>query len=88
MSEKVEMRCAYEWTCPECGTDNFERAIVAELSEEDRSELLDEAGIDDIATGDFVTRPDEVTCRRCRQEFEAEDFPGPTWSNDELRGLD
>lgn len=87
MSEKVEMRCAYEWTCPECGTDNFERAIVAELSVEDRAELLEDLGYE-ICTGDFVTRPDAVTCPVCGITFETTEYEGPTWSNDELRGLD
>lgn len=77
MSEKVEMRCAYEWTCPDCGRDNFERAMVMELSEEDRVEMEEEHGIEPGATGDWVSRPDEVTCPHCGGEFETEDFGGP-----------
>lgn len=36
--ERVEMRPAYNWTCPECGRDNFQRSILAEASEEELRE--------------------------------------------------
>jgi len=82
MSEKVEMRAAYEWTCPNCGRDNFERAVVAEFSQEERAEMVADHGIEEFDTGDFVSRPDEVTCQHCDSEFETEDFNGPSWGPD------
>ena len=75
---KAEMRPAYEWTCEECGRNQFESAIVAEFSDEDRLETAREAGlIDEFATeipedltGEFMSYPDEVTCSHCGTIFE------------------
>lgn len=78
MDEKVEMRLAYEWTCPSCGRDNFERALVAELSTEDKAEMLEDLGYEP-EPGEFMTRPDDVTCPHCGAEFETEEFNGPVW---------
>jgi hypothetical protein len=75
---KVELHSAYCWTCDECGRDNFVRSIVAELSAEDRAEGARQMGCDpaDIVTGEWATRPDEVTCQHCGTMFEALDpFP-------------
>lgn len=73
MAEKVEMRCAYEWTCPECGRDNFERAVMVEMSDEDNAYMKEEYGVEPEATGAWLTRPDEVECKYCGMEFETED---------------
>lgn len=72
---------AYVWDCDECGVENFERAIVAELTDEDREEMFREFHeLDEWAElpenwRDFqmVTRPDGVTCKACGEVFEAED---------------
>ena len=78
MVNKVEMRPAYEWTCDECGADQFESAMVAGFSEEDRLETAKQLGIVDEfcteipedMTGDFVTHPEQVTCKECGSCFE------------------
>lgn len=82
MSKKVEMRPAYQWTCDSCGRDQFESAIVADFSEEDRLETAKSLGlveeyateIPEDLTGDFMTYPDSVKCNHCDSEFETIDM--------------
>lgn len=77
--EKVELRHAYQWTCDNCGVDQFESAIIAELSEEDKLEAAKRFGIvDEFAEtfpedrqGDFYSYPPKVTCNQCGSQFEA-----------------
>lgn len=75
---KVELRPAFEWTCPECGRDRFERVIVPEMSEEDKEILREEIGCDeddlDNFTDIFFFPPDKVICRGCNIEFDTETF--------------
>jgi len=70
--ERVEMRPAYNWTCPECGRDNFQRSILAEASDEDLHEHGIEPGDPEI--GAWQTYPRRVTCEHCEREFEAMGF--------------
>lgn len=74
MSEPVELRPAYAWTCPECGTDHFCNGIVVELSPEEVAELREQHGVESHATGDFMTIPTSVTCPQCYTEFETMHF--------------
>lgn len=67
--KEVELHLAYAWDCDECGRENFERAIIAEFSPEEWDEMRAE-GIDP-RTGNWVTNPDEVTCRACGAVFKA-----------------
>ena len=71
MMEKVEMNPAFMWDCPECGRENFARAIVPELSDEERMEMCQDYGIDPWDEGNWMTMPEKVTCHACRKEFEA-----------------
>jgi hypothetical protein len=66
---KVELRPAYEWTCPECGKDQFERGIVVELSEEEMSEMRWDHGIDEESTGNWMEQPNRVMCKSCGLAF-------------------
>lgn len=68
----VELRPAYEWTCEDCGRDNFVRAVVPSLSPEEIEEIREDHGIDDWQPGDWYTRPDSVTCEHCGAEFGVE----------------
>lgn len=78
---KARLLSAYVWDCDECGAENFERAIVAEMHEEEREEMfrsfhdLDEWAELPDGWRDFqmVTRPDAVKCRTCGATFDAED---------------
>lgn len=71
---KVELLHAFLWTCPECGRDKFERSIVAELSAEEREELLQDHGLDVRQEGVFCTAPKFVTCPDCQISFETAHF--------------
>ncbi len=71
---RVELRPAFSWTCPECGRDKFERCVVVELSEEERQELQEDHGIQPWETGDFYRAPESVTCDFCCRSFQTEDF--------------
>ena len=70
VSDKVELRGAYEWTCPECGIDHFVRGISLEPSEEEATELREHHGIDEDDVGNWMLQPESVTCPNCHQEFE------------------
>jgi rubredoxin len=70
MNDKVRLRPAYAWTCPECGCDHFERGIVPEMSEEDLQHLREEHGIEPEEDGVFVMMPDSVFCLDCKRDFE------------------
>jgi len=75
---KIEMRPAYEWTCESCGRNQFESAMVADFSEEERLQtakamgLVDEycTEVPEDLTGDFVTHPETVRCNHCGESFE------------------
>lgn len=75
---KIEMRPAYEWTCENCGRNQFVSCMVAEMTDSERLEqsklmgLCDEfaESVPEYMSGDFVTYPDEVTCQFCQSTFE------------------
>jgi ribosomal protein S27E len=71
---KIELRPAFVFTCDDCGTDQFEHAIVPEFSEEELQELLLEHGIDENETGLFLESPKTVKCDVCGAEFTTEDY--------------
>jgi ribosomal protein S27E len=82
----VELHQAYEWTCEKCGRQNFGSSITAELTPEERQEMLHDIGdVDDddreyVLNGCFLTSPDEVTCAHCGETFDAIDSRGPNES--------
>ena len=81
MKTKARLLSAYVWDCDNCGAENFERSIVAEMCDDDREEMfrqfhdLDQWAELPSNWRDFqmVTRPDEVTCSECGMRYEAED---------------
>ena len=73
-TENVELRHAFAWTCPECGLDHFERAIHAEMSQEELEELRVEHGVQPWESGHFTTSPKSVTCPDCKQKFSTVEF--------------
>lgn len=70
-SKRVELHPAFKWTCDECGRTNFTSAVVAELSPEERKEML-EAGMTPT-TGDWLIAPAEVECQKCGTTFETKE---------------
>lgn len=83
--EPVELRPAFQWTCPECGTDQFEAAIVVELSREEESELHHELGIEP-GEGNWASMPDTVECRQCEREYPTLHF-GDEETDEDLPGI-
>lgn len=72
----VELIPAYEWTCDECGVSQFERAIVPDMTEEDRNEILESYGIDpaEIGEGELMLSPSSVCCNNCGAVFDAHSY--------------
>lgn len=70
--EIVELSPAYLWDCPECGRENFQRAITYIPTAEDR-ENDPNIPEDD---GHFMTRPETVVCRHpdCGKMFKCQDI--------------
>lgn len=81
MKTKARLFTAYEWTCEECGRNNFESCVHAELPPDERAELFRRAeGLSEfelLPDGwmdmELVTIPDEVKCQHCGEEFETVD---------------
>ena len=61
---KVDLRVAWEWTCDDCGTDQFERSMLHEISEG--------GGVPE----DFLSHPLDLQCKVCGKEYEANLFLG------------
>jgi len=84
-AEVVELRPAHEWTCPECGRDQFERCYVPDFAEEELAELneaIHEGSEDDYTEqydddmrnggGVLVFCPSSVVCKFCERRFDSE----------------
>lgn len=69
----VVLRTAYAFDCEDCGRENFGRSLALECSPEEEEELRLNHGIDPWDTGNWVQRPDKVTCQFCGAEFETEE---------------
>jgi hypothetical protein len=70
----VEMRIAYVWDCENCGTENFERAVVYEFSPEEIADAIADGDSELAQTGNWMTHPNHVKCRKCSAEFAAKHF--------------
>jgi len=92
-NEKVEVHPAYVWDCPECGVENFERAAVLDLPDDEKLELMHKQGIlepyqtlDDMPEGEgglFMSQPQEVDCRECGKHYDTEYMTDPKSEDDE-----
>lgn len=69
MMQSVELRPAYEWTCEECGRDQFAKVVIPEMSDEDATELANDLGFDPEDGGRFMYIPEQVTCCFCKSQF-------------------
>lgn len=69
--EKVELLPAFFWICPECGIDNFERGLVAEMSDAEMIDIRQELDLSEFEEVELVGHPEEVTCKECNTEYEA-----------------
>lgn len=66
----VELHQAFMWDCPECGRENFARAVTFPMTPEERAELEEEAGVN--AGGCWLAAPTEVNCAHCHHQFNTE----------------
>lgn len=71
---KAELSPAFVWDCSECGRENFERTVVAELSTEEMDELRYEHGVAFNEGGHFMTSPSVVECKHCGAVMDAVAF--------------
>lgn len=80
-TRKVELHPAHIWTCEDCGRDNFERCVEAEMPDDERAEMFRKfhhmQEYEELPEGwegfGMVTAPEEVTCQHCGAEFETEE---------------
>lgn len=78
--EKARLIQAFEWICPECGTQNFISAIQQEIDPDRKQEILDSINSmlnpeddDDIEEGrelEYISIPDTVECLFCKRTLE------------------
>ena len=66
----TELRPAYEWTCENCGRDQFTSGIVPSFSQEELEELRLEYGMTPWETGVWMQMPLQVTCQFCHETFD------------------
>ncbi len=85
-NRKAVMHNAYVWDCMECGTENFQRAVVFSPEASDAMGLVpptedgeewrgDEHRPEVQIEGHWMTYPRTVTCGDCGKTFDCED-PG------------
>jgi hypothetical protein len=75
---KVQLIPAYGWKCVSCGEDNFIIAFPAEITEEEKRDMLSEIrgveldefdSLDEIRDGEWTKVPEDVTCKNCQRNF-------------------
>lgn len=80
---EIELHQAWTWDCDNCGTGNYCRAVTAELTPEEKEEMLrEEYGIQpydavpEALNVEMITCPVQVTCSSCGAEFKTKEH-GP-----------
>jgi protein-arginine kinase activator protein McsA len=68
---KVELLPAFFWICNECGSDNFERGLVAEMSESEMIDVREELELSEFEEVELIGHPEMVTCKECGTEYKA-----------------
>lgn len=74
--DRVELVPAHGWTCPDCGTDHFVRAVAIEMGEEERAATLERLDIEPWQDGTLLTAPIRVQCPDCGRQFGTVEFGG------------
>lgn len=72
MARRVRLRIAFEWKCPNCGTDCFESQVTS--SRDSRTASSHSAAgtgpFDSLPEGTAAyAAPNDVTCTQCSREF-------------------
>lgn len=75
MAKKVELHQAFFFICPNCGAENYKRAMDPEMSDEEMEDIKQELGMPawDADSGYFLLVPTEVKCKKCKRKFETEE---------------
>jgi len=75
--DKVRLKRAWSWWCPECGEKNFVDPVPVELTQEEQKEVNAQAGIlpwqSEWMGAEMIAIPERVQCEKCRRIFKAED---------------
>jgi hypothetical protein len=72
MRDKVELKPAVYWDCPECNHRNYEIEEFIELTEEEKREFMEELEIPEAFAGGMAVDPIEsVICVACTEQFDA-----------------
>ena len=81
MSEPVELHNAWTWDCPECGRENFDRAVTADMTRAESIDYARKLGRIDYGfepsedfNCEFMTQPETVVCAHCEREFDVARF--------------
>lgn len=82
---RIELRPAYNWTCEECGKDQFERVISRKMSEGQLAEYFeDNPGFDGDVDMLFTTSfPTQVFCQDCGSEYETQPYTAKLTQDDD-----
>lgn len=74
---KIPLQLAYVWDCPHCGHENFQRAVVADISADELHDVAVAMGeieewqeLPEGLGAHWQTHPDTVHCRRCETQYE------------------
>jgi hypothetical protein len=70
--EKIHLRLAFNWTCPECGRDHFEMPLSPDMGDKEIEAMKWEHGIEPRSAGEFLSVPGEVFCKHCSVLFEVD----------------
>lgn len=68
---QAELHHGFFWDCDNCGHENFERSVIAEVSKSVLKELNDAYNIvggECHLVGDY---PDSVCCQDCKKTYKA-----------------
>lgn len=81
--QKVLLQSAYVWHCPDCGQENFTRAVSLDLTDDEKRETIAQAegvDVDEVEIENEILRnlqlmasPEEVQCLNCSEVFMSED---------------
>lgn len=69
---EVDMRVAWEWSCPGCEATNFDPSVTVEIPPDD--EFLQFLA-DQTFDGELCTKPKSVKCKSCGNRFSVKADP-------------
>lgn len=69
---KARIYQEWVWHCPKCAERNCAEVVPAELSVEEQLEMREEYDIG-FTPGEWLTKPEQVTCCECDETFDVEE---------------